>query len=295
MTAKATRFVAKLIPRGRRRNRRPPKAARLHFETLENKLAMSATAAFLDASAFEGVETAELSSAVFPVESAVASGVRTTLRTDGVLKITCQHAQGAVNVRVAGTPDKLVVRADGRVLYACPLEKVAKITFVGSRYSDTFKNDTAVPAAAWGGAGNDTLIGGSGDDQLHGQNGNNTLRGRRGCDALYGGAHHDRLFGGAHRDTLIGFTGNDRLYGGDGRDRLDGQSGDDRLYGGDGDDVLIDTMGNDRLHGQRGNDKLYVDVVVGRYDLMRGGAGKDKLFIRRMGPWELLAGRDSFG
>jgi Ca2+-binding RTX toxin-like protein len=100
---------------------------------------------------------------------------------------------------------------------------VSQIIFRGLAGNDFFRNDTAVPTAAYGGAGDDYLRGGSGADKLVGEDGN---------DRLIGGAGNDWLVGGFGADLLQGQAGDDSLNGGD-----DGAV--DQLFGGDGADDLV--------------------------------------------------------
>jgi Ca2+-binding RTX toxin-like protein len=100
---------------------------------------------------------------------------------------------------------------------------VSRVVFRGLAGNDSFRNDTAVPTEADGGAGNDYLRGGSGADKLSGGDGN---------DRLIGGAGNDWLIGGSGADLLQGQAGDDSLNGGD-----DGAV--DQLFGGDGADDLV--------------------------------------------------------
>jgi Ca2+-binding RTX toxin-like protein len=113
------------------------------------------------------------------------------------------------------------------------------VFFLGSPWNDTFQNETALRAHAWGMDGDDSLTGGNNNDYLNGGAGN---------DWLIGGNGNDTILGGAGGDTLLGGAGNDRLYGGTGEDELYGDSGNDTLDGGDD----------------------------GAFDLLEGGSGADR-------------------
>lgn len=141
--------------------------------------------------------------------------------------------------------------------------------------NDTFKNNTSIPAKAYGGNGNDRLYGGAGNDELHGEDGNDILYGNNGDDFLYGGAGDDILIGGAGNDIAQGDEGNDELWGNAGNDVLRGGDGDDRLDGGDGNDTLYGDDGDDRLSGGNHNDVLY---GLNGNDLLEGDAGDDRLY-----------------
>lgn len=83
----------------------------------------------------------------------------------------------------------------------------------------------SIPAAMYGGLGNDTLIGGAGNDSLYGNDGDDVISGGVGNDSLNGGFGSDRLEGGDGSDTLDGG---------------DGTRGNDVLIGGLGGDLFID-------------------------------------------------------
>ena len=108
-----------------------------------------------------------------------------------------------------------------------------------------------VPAAFYGGGGNDTVHGGTDEDRV------------------FGGTDEDRVYGGGGDDTVYGGGGDDTVYGGEGNDVLFGdvrgvESGDDVLYGGDGDDTLY----------ADGIDDITVEDLGGK-DTLEGGAGND--------------------
>jgi hypothetical protein len=68
---------------------------------------------------------------------------------------------------------------------------VSSIRFLGRGDDDSFINNVAIPATAYGGAGNDYLKGTSAVDTFYGDEGNDTLVGFGGKDALDGGAGTD--------------------------------------------------------------------------------------------------------
>jgi Ca2+-binding RTX toxin-like protein len=143
---------------------------------------------------------------------------------------------------------------------------VARVDFYGYGGSDTFRNDSSLPALAVGGNGADHLVGGFGRDNLYGEEGDDNLEGRDGRDVLWGGNGHDTAYGGAGHDSLFGNAGNDWLLGG---------HDNDYLYGDDGHDVLAGEVGNDYLDGGR-------DGII---DDLWGGTGADR-FVSLDNFWE---------
>lgn len=141
-------------------------------------------------------------------------------------------------------------------------------TIRGGPGSDTLTISQGVPknlAEIFGGPGNDTISarlhviihGGFGSDLIHtagsaayGDAGNDTLVGDYGNDLLYGGAGNDSISGGGGgQDTLYGETGQDTLIGGAGGASL--------LMGGASRDLLISQPGaTDTLRGGAGKDTL---------------------------------------
>jgi Ca2+-binding RTX toxin-like protein len=129
---------------------------------------------------------------------------------------------------------------------------------------------------AFGMRGDDSIFGGPGPDRIWGNRGNDTLRGD--ADGVGDLVSQDRLFGG---------RGDDTVFGGDGRDFLSGGFGDDTQDGGAGDDVIFANKGRDHTEGGDGNDRLWAlslkdvdgpDDTAG--DLVRGGAGDDRIAVR---------------
>ena len=121
-----------------------------------------------------------------------------------------------------------------------------------------------------------TLDGFDGNDQITGGSGNDTLTGGDGSDILAGGDGDDEIFGGR-----LGFDGDeyDELYGGAGADRL---SGFGYLDGGDGDDFV---SGSGELFGGDGDDTVN---SFGDGDIVRGGAGNDRIALRGVSATVLL-------
>lgn len=164
---------------------------------------------------------------------------------------------------------------------------VKSIIFVGYDGNNTFTNSTsgrvALPVQAIGGAGNDTFKGNDNNDVFFGLGGSDTLTGGFGSDKLYGGTGKDALNAGPNSNGEMATT--NVLKGGKGADRLEGGAGLDHLYGDDGDDWLRDDPGNGILWGGAGNDALYghdkLGTRAGQRLEMHGGAGVDKLFVRR--------------
>lgn len=138
-----------------------------------------------------------------------------------------------------------------------PQASVSSVSFLGKGGRDHFENLTAIPSAAMGGPGPDTIIGGSGNDSLLGGTGSDLLSGNEGDDILTGqGGTGDTLDGGLGNDQLHGGQGSDTLKGGDGADSLDGGVGNDSVSGGSGDDTLIGGGNRDSLDGGNGDDLI---------------------------------------
>jgi Ca2+-binding RTX toxin-like protein len=157
-------------------------------------------------------------------------GVLTILGTAAADSVSV-HASGGhiiVNCYSAGDPAPIT-----KVFNGGPA--VTRIVFRGFAGNDDFKNETALPVTAFGGAGNDLLVGGSGSDWLQGDDGNDILAGRAGNDRLYGRNGADRLYGGDHDDQLDG--------GADGvRDYLWGQLGVDTFVVHGWEDIAVDLL-----------------------------------------------------
>jgi Ca2+-binding RTX toxin-like protein len=184
------------------------------------------------------------------------SGVVTITGTEANdISIVSMLSDNQIRVTLAGHPRKDL-----------PLADVNRVVFYGLEGDDYFRNDTWIPAEAFGGLGNDTLIGGWGNDILYGEEGDDNLQGRAGNDFLYGGDGDDRLVGGAGDDILLGGFGNDRLFG---------TSGNNLIFGGDGDDLIFGGSGNDELRGEGGDDFISTGEGTNFAD---GGDGNDTIF-----------------
>lgn len=103
-------------------------------------------------------------------------------------------------------------------------------------------------------------------------------------DSLQGSEQDDRLYGGAGNDTIVGGAGNDIIRGGAGIDTLDGGDGDDTfvVFG----DVSVggkkDTPELTNLLGMpisSLNGQVFNDDEDGAKEVVRGGAGHDKLVV----------------
>ncbi|MBX9628321.1 MAG: hypothetical protein K2X82_31265 [Gemmataceae bacterium] len=213
---------------------------------------------------------------------------------------------GDDRVRASNNSGTVQVEASsqGRVsnLPTATFYNVRKIQFVGNAGNDTFTNDTEVPAAAWGGAGNDTLTGGSADDTLVGGDHNDVLDGRGGNDRMWGEGGNDSVTGGEGNDyedggagndrlaaywvgsTFVDDTGNDTVFAGAGDDWSDGGLGNDWMQMGADQDFAAGGLGNDTVFGEGGNDFLIGwegdDELQGGEgdDTLRGQGGRDRLF-----------------
>jgi len=178
-------------------------------------------------------------------------------RASRTVSIVGSEADDSAQVRQQGA--KVIVSlqsAAGRSSRVLNVRHVSQITFSGLAGSDTFRNLTAIPSQADGGAGNDVLRGGRGVDRLMGADGN---------DRIYGGLGNDQLWGGHGDDELHGNTGNDTLQGEESNDWFDGGSGTDQLVGGDGLDVEADTRDRfadgDTDGDGYDNDHDYADIL----------------------------------
>ena len=162
----------------------------------------------------------------------------------------------------------------------------------------------------FGGTGDDIISAETGADTLHGMAGADRLYGNEDDDTLFGGTEDDVLYGGSGNDILDGGAGQDTELGGEGDDVFIGSVGNDRIAGGAGQDLidysaggggLIVTLnngaaqtinvglGNDRITGIEGfilpnfasdvtgDDQDNVFVGGSADDVMRGGAGSDRL------------------
>ena len=145
--------------------------------------------------------------------------------------------------------------ASGRLSRTVSGAMVSQIVFTGRAGNDTFRNLTAIPSHADGGAGADVLRGGSAADRLIGGDGADSVWGGLGDDTIDGGQGNDSLFGEDGVDTLLGGGGPDALHGGKGEDDLLGGTGNDRLDAGEGDDRLNGEIGSDQLIGGAGLDR----------------------------------------
>ncbi len=212
--------------------------------------------------------------------------------------------------RVTQVDDVITVTYEGFDTGTFNVSEVNSILFVGLRGDDFFENQTAIPARAFGQAGNDTLIGGSGADRLIGNTDNDIIRGNGGDDFLVAGNGDDNIDAGAGNDRVLGIrgfntieggTGDDSIFGGNdtdvitdvsGSNILVGSDGDDRIQGGSGSDLIFGGAGNDNIRGEGGDDRIYaqagndfltggsgVDVVSGNDgdDILQGEQGNDRL------------------
>ncbi len=169
----------------------------------------------------------------------------------------------------------------------------------------------------------ENVIGSDQDDMITGTDSltvGNSLWGEGGMDRLYGGEGPDMLYGGPGDDMLNGGDEDDTLEGGPGADELTGGRGTDiasykdsaagvivRLHSGQarGGDAEGDTWGNlepnevgdmtemvpdiENLTGSAHADVLAGD---GRNNVIRGGAGDDRIYGGPLGGDDTLQGQD---
>jgi hypothetical protein len=167
---------------------------------------------------------------------------------------------------------------------------------------------TSKPVQFFGEAGSDRLAGGSGRDLLDGGDDGDILTGGPGGDRLRGGPGDDQLVGNAGNDSLAGQDGNDLMDGGAGNDGESGGAGNDTFRqgsapngadsfgGGDGTDTLDYSMRSAPVGVDVNNVRDDGDIRTGERDavannieVIRGGAGSDRLFGRD-GPADTLIG-----
>jgi hypothetical protein len=185
---------------------------RLALETLEDRLALSATNAWLNA---------------------------------GILNISSNNNASNVAINQSGT---LITISDSTNGFSRSFtaSSVTKVSFVGGSGADrVINNVSTLPMDAWGMAGNDYLEGYGAVDRLIGGDGDDTLVGYGGNDQLWGDAGNDTLRGMDGNDQLIGGSGNDWLYGGTGTDQLWGDGGNDWLEAGAASESAIGGDGTD--------------------------------------------------
>src|SRR4051812_35771703 len=202
-----THWLAPSAPKARR-----PRAARLGVSALEERR----------------VPAGGLSLAAGYILFSSGSGLVSVVGTTGRDQATVEPDGNGVKVTLSQ------VDAAGHVVATRSRSfsgVVNRVVFRGGAGADGFTNDTPIPAAAYGGTGNDVLTGGDGPDSLYGGYGDDWLTGRGGDDTLTGDAGRDVLHGGAGSDLEDGGTGGDTIDDGSGRDTLAGGDGADYLFG----------------------------------------------------------------
>ena len=215
--------------------------------------------------------------------------------------ISFDAATGVVLIRGTSGNDIAEVTQDGGLISVTQngfgtqqfsASEVASFQFVGLFGDDFFRNLTSIPASAFGGPGNDTLVGGGGNDRLVGNHGGDRLVGNGGDDSLVAGVGNDEVIGGQGNDRLIGVAGANLLVGGAGNDSIFGGLDGDRIFGGNGNDVIAAWFGDDQVSGGNGSDQIFAgdgdDIVFGDggndfifgqngNDFLVGNAGNDLL------------------
>jgi hypothetical protein len=218
-------------------------------------------------------------------------------------------------ISVAANGTSLILTLNGTAYtYA---SGVASAVHLRSHAGDDAVNagSAAVPLAAWGGAGNDTVTGGAGDDTITGGAGNNTIDGGPGSNtvvesgdgnftltdtSLTGPAINDSLAnirlagltGGASNNTftVTGWHGGGGLVGGGGTDTVvavrdtDFSLGDGQFLTNDGLTLALSGVRRAQLTGGASDNVFSVDGWTGSASLTGGGgndtisAAKDKNF-----------------
>lgn len=120
----------------------------------------------------------------------------------------------------------------------------------------------AVPAAIYGGLGDDEIAAGSGPDTIDAGDGDNRVKSGAGADTIVTGGGRDQIDAGDGNDYVRAGSGNDLVQGGDGDDILLGESGNDLMMGGDGRDLIIGGTGADRIGGNHDDDILIAGFTV---------------------------------
>lgn len=149
----------------------------------------------------------------------------------------------------------------------------------------------APTAAATGCQGESaTIVGTDGPDTLRGTSGRDVIAGLGGDDRIFGAGGDDVVCGDAGADYIRGDDGSDQLTGNDGADEIrgnggvdgiEGDAGRDRLLGGKHDDVIEDDgFGPDWINGQSGRDYVGDHINWGDGHVVRGGAGRDYLYLQ---------------
>jgi Ca2+-binding RTX toxin-like protein len=161
----------------------------LSLESLEDRLALSATSVFM---------------------------------ANGYLYVSGNDAPSQVRVN-PGMSNEIVVSDSTNGLYQKFYSPSFRgVVFFGGNGNDSFVNNVSwLPVRAYGNGGNDYLEGYNAVDYLYGGSGDDTLVGFGAGDYLYGEGGTDTLYGMEGNDTLEGGTGDycaDRLYGGAGSD-----------------------------------------------------------------------------
>lgn len=298
------------LDRSRKLNRRRPSGpARMTFETLENRVVMSANAGALPA--VSGATTVAVAPQLPPSPFTYDASTKTvriagdsgdnwgSARVDGKGTASLYDDVLTVSVNRGGmnffSQQFNLYNANGTVA-------VSALSFSGGNGNDTFNNVTAVPSTLKGEGGNDSLYGGLARNVIEGGDGNDYIVGNGQDDVLIGGAHADRIFGGAGHDTIDAgggedyvedLEGNNNVDGGAerdvivtgvGNDTIAGGEGDDEIMAGDGLNVVRGSAGNDVVRGGRDFDTIYgdagVDQIWGSYgnDLLDGGDDTDYLY-----------------
>ncbi len=192
------------------------------------------------------------------------------------------------DVLLGGGPDSSLFGGNG--------DDTITATRKGAEASGGDGNDTIrleVRAKAFGGRGNDTIFGSPDSDMIQGGGGDDTIRAGAGRDTVWGDGERYGIIDDPGNDRINGGFGRDHLYGGDGDDRLVGEQGSDRLIGGNGADIMIGGPGNDVItmgysphanvaKGGAGDDHIFAEPAPeAPVSLIRGGPGKDSIYIRR--------------
>jgi Ca2+-binding RTX toxin-like protein len=144
----------------------------------------------------------------------------TVAAAGGALLVTNNGADVPIQSAVTPTLDQTLAVAvfglggDDVITIEASLGTVPAALYGGAG-NDELTADHNGYSLLYGSYGNDILTGGGGNDVLAGDDGNDTLNGRGGSDLLLGGAGNDSLDGGGkdgRRDLLIGGSGADIFF-----------------------------------------------------------------------------------
>ncbi|MGA2501738.1 MAG: hypothetical protein ABSH20_28695, partial [Tepidisphaeraceae bacterium] len=172
------------------------------------------------------------------VEGLEARQLLSVTLENGLLQITGTDQADQIKVRPVANPAKLKVVVNHEVSYfnRADIQRIRIDALGGNDNVQIYEvgGKITIPAAIYGGDGNDNLVGGSGSD------------------SIYGGAGNDTIVGGA--------AGDNTLAGGSGDDKINARGGGNTINGGPGNNTLV-TATTDTVIKGGGNDRIEKGVV----------------------------------